>query len=150
MTFSILSSTNVDIVDASYLLSSPSISPTNLSLLIRSFSMFYLNSSICLLVLSFSDSCSLLSLSLLAYSIFLFFAILPLDPEFSPSSSSITLSWILSSIAPLFFCLLEDPRLASAACRRFESSAIELVEFLSYEVYFLLGVRFSLLNMMSS
>lgn len=149
MTFSILSSTSVDIVEASYLLSSPSISPTNFSLLIRSFSMFYLNSSICLLVFSFSLSCSLLSLSLLTYSIFLFFAILPPDPEFRPSSSSITLSWILSSITPLFFSLLEDPRLASAY-RRCESSAIELVEFLSYEVDFLFGVRFSLLNMMSS
>lgn len=149
MIFSILSRTNVDTVEDSYLLSSPSNSPTILSLLSLSFSRFCLNCSICLSVFSLSLSCcSLRIFSLFACSIIRLFLpmFVALDPEFNPSSSSITLSLILSSMAPLYLSLLEEPRLASAN-KRFESSAMELVEFLSD---FLLGVRFSPLNMISS
>ena len=150
MIFSILSRTNVDTVEDSYLLSSPSNSPTILSLLSLSFSRFCLNCSICLSVFSLSLSCYSLRIifSLFACSVILLFLpmFVTLDPEFSPSSSSITLSLILSSMAPLYLSLLEEPRLASAS-KRFESSAMELVEFLSD---FLLGVRFSPLNMISS
>ena len=151
ITLSILSRTRVETVEDSYLLSSPSNSPTILSLFKRSFWRFYLNSSIWRLVFSFSLSCSFLILSLLACSIFLFFAIMPLfvAPESRPSSSSIRLSWILSSMTPLAFYLLEEPRLASAF-KRLESSAIELVEFLSRERLFGVGFCFSLLNIISS